>query len=57
VCGVEWPIFRATVEKYRKWLEEQYGGIDKINERLVFAHNDVRTLFEQFAELDADHAK
>jgi choline kinase len=41
VCGVEWPIFRRTVEKYRKWLEEQYGGIDKINERMIFAHNDV----------------
>ncbi|KAH7071659.1 hypothetical protein FB567DRAFT_573289 [Paraphoma chrysanthemicola] len=42
VCGVEWPVFRATVEKYRKWLEDQYGGIDKINERLVFAHNDTQ---------------
>ncbi|KAL5117954.1 hypothetical protein ACEQ8H_004099 [Pleosporales sp. CAS-2024a] len=42
VCGVEWPIFRATVEKYRKWLEEQYGGTAKINERLVFAHNDTQ---------------
>jgi choline kinase len=41
VCGVEWPIFRRTVEKYRRWLEEQYGGIDKINERMIFAHNDV----------------
>jgi choline kinase len=41
VCGLEWPIFRKTVEKYRYWLEEQYGGIDKMNERLVFAHNDV----------------
>jgi choline kinase len=41
VCGVEWPVFRDTVVKYRKWLEDQYGGIDKINERLVFAHNDV----------------
>jgi choline kinase len=41
VCGVEWPVFRKTVEKYRKWLEEQYGGLDKLNERLVFAHNDV----------------
>lgn len=41
VCGVEWPVFRKTIEKYRVWLEEQYGGIDKINERLVFAHNDV----------------
>lgn len=41
VCGTEWPIFRDTIVKYRKWLEDQYGGIDKINERLVFAHNDV----------------
>ncbi|KAF1914629.1 hypothetical protein BDU57DRAFT_588884 [Ampelomyces quisqualis] len=42
VCGVEWPVFRQTIEKYRKWLEEQYGGIEKINERLVFAHNDTQ---------------
>lgn len=41
VCGTEWPFFRQTVEKYRVWLEKQYGGIDKINERMVFAHNDV----------------
>ena len=41
VCGVQWPMFRQMVEKYRKWLEQQYGGIDKINERMVFAHNDV----------------
>jgi len=41
VCGTEWPTFRDTIVKYRKWLEEQYGGIDKVNERLVFAHNDV----------------
>ena len=43
VCGVEWPIFRQTVEKYRKWLNEQYGGAERVNERLVFAHNDVST--------------
>ncbi|KAJ9629519.1 hypothetical protein H2203_001893 [Taxawa tesnikishii (nom. ined.)] len=41
VCGVEWPFFRQTVEKYRAWLEAQYGGVDKIREKLVFAHNDV----------------
>jgi choline kinase len=41
VCGAEWPVFRQTVEKYRKWLEQQYGGIEKINDRMVFAHNDV----------------
>ncbi|KAF2437938.1 kinase-like protein [Karstenula rhodostoma CBS 690.94] len=42
VCGVQWSVFRKTVEKYRAWLEEQYGGIDKLNERLVFAHNDTQ---------------
>lgn len=42
VCGVEWPVFRKMVEKYRVWLEEKYGGLDKINERLVFAHNDTQ---------------
>lgn len=41
VCGMEWPAFRQVVEKYRRWLEEQYGGADKINERMIFAHNDV----------------
>ncbi|KAI2480323.1 choline kinase [Pyrenophora tritici-repentis] len=42
VCGTEWPVFRQMIEKYRRWLEEQYGGIDKINERMVFAHNDTQ---------------
>jgi choline kinase len=41
ICGVEWPVFRQMIEKYRRWLEEQYGGLQKINERMVFAHNDV----------------
>lgn len=44
VCGVEWPIFRRMIEKYRKWLEEHYGGLQSINQRLVFAHNDVSFL-------------
>ncbi|RAR11980.1 kinase-like protein [Stemphylium lycopersici] len=42
VCGVEWPMFRQMIDKYRSWLEEQYGGIDKINERMIFAHNDTQ---------------
>jgi choline kinase len=33
ICGVEWPVFKAMVDKYRKWLTS-------IGE-LVFAHNDV----------------
>lgn len=41
VCGVEWPKFKEIVYKYRKWLDDQYGGAAKVNERLVFAHNDV----------------
>ncbi|KAJ4983271.1 choline/ethanolamine kinase [Stagonosporopsis vannaccii] len=42
ICGVEWPVFRQMIEKYRRWLEEQYGGLEKINERMVFAHNDTQ---------------
>jgi hypothetical protein len=42
VCGVEWPIFRQTVEKYRVWLDASFGGKDGIRKQLVFAHNDVR---------------
>ena len=41
VCGVEWSIFRRTVERYREWLNEQYGGKDMLRQELVFAHNDV----------------
>ena len=41
ICGVEWEKFRETVDRYRKWLEIQYGGYDQIQQRLVFAHNDV----------------
>ncbi|KAF2726355.1 kinase-like protein [Polychaeton citri CBS 116435] len=42
ICGVEWPVFKKTVEKYRVWLEEQHGGSQKIREQLVFAHNDTQ---------------
>ncbi|KAL8984686.1 MAG: hypothetical protein Q9205_001411 [Flavoplaca limonia] len=42
VCGVEWPVFRKTVDRYRKWLEDQYGGSDAIKDTLVFAHNDTQ---------------
>lgn len=41
VCGVEWPVFRRTVERYREWLDEQYGGPERVRDELVFAHNDV----------------
>ena len=41
VCGVEWPTFRKTVERYRTWLYEQCGGKAAIRDQLVFAHNDV----------------
>jgi choline kinase len=47
VCGVRWPMFRAMVEKYRRRLEEEYGGKGGIKEKLVFAHNDV-SLFPYF---------
>jgi choline kinase len=41
LCGAQWELFKSTYEKYRKWLIDQYGGVDKIRERMVFAHNDV----------------
>ncbi|RDW92521.1 choline kinase [Coleophoma crateriformis] len=42
VCGVEWPMFKATIEKYRAWLDEYYGGHRYLMDRLVFAHNDTQ---------------
>lgn len=41
ICGVEWSIFRKIVDKYRRWLDEQYGGKEGIGQQLIFAHNDV----------------
>ena len=41
VCGVEWSLFRQTVDRYRKWLEDQHGGPEDVKQDLVFAHNDV----------------
>lgn len=42
VCGVEWHMFKALVEKYRRHLEAYYGNDPKkIREKLVFAHSDV----------------
>ena len=41
VCGVEWAIFRKTVDRYRQWLDEQHGGPGALRQELVFAHNDV----------------
>ncbi|MCJ1401798.1 hypothetical protein MMC11_005015 [Xylographa trunciseda] len=41
VCGVEWSVFRKTVERYRGWLNDQYGGPAGLRQHLVFAHNDV----------------
>ncbi|MCJ1251497.1 hypothetical protein MMC30_008731, partial [Trapelia coarctata] len=42
ICGVEWSVFRNTVERYRKWLDSQYGGPAHLKEQLVFAHNDTQ---------------
>ncbi|CZR51492.1 related to choline kinase [Phialocephala subalpina] len=41
ICGVEWPKFKAAIDKYRKWLDEYYGK-NGVNDRLVFAHNDTQ---------------
>ncbi|CZT03306.1 related to choline kinase [Rhynchosporium agropyri] len=41
ICGVEWPQFKAAVDKYRKWLDSYYGK-GGVNRHLVFAHNDTQ---------------
>ena len=41
VCGVEWSVFRSAVRRYRDWLFDQYGGVQGVRDRLIFAHNDV----------------
>jgi choline kinase len=42
ICGVPWKEFRTVVEKYRDWLNSQYGGTKHLQEALVFAHNDTQ---------------
>ncbi|KAI8961823.1 kinase-like protein [Daldinia sp. FL1419] len=42
VCGVEWVVFKELVDKYRKFLNEYYGGSRAIRESLVFAHSDTQ---------------
>lgn len=47
VCGVEWSLFRRTVEQYREWVFNQYEGPAGIKQKLVFAHNDVSILLKE----------
>ncbi|KAL2131618.1 hypothetical protein VTI74DRAFT_4802 [Chaetomium olivicolor] len=42
VCGVEWRVFKALVEKYRRHLEAYYGDAKTLRSKLVFAHNDTQ---------------
>jgi choline kinase len=42
VCGTPWPQFMATIQQYRTWLTEQYGGPTEVKQALVFAHNDAQ---------------
>lgn len=55
ICGVEWPIFKAMVDKYRKHLDNLYGGPQNIRERLVFSHNDVCLLLSSHGFFFAFH--
>ncbi|EKD12305.1 uncharacterized protein L3040_000226 [Drepanopeziza brunnea f. sp. 'multigermtubi'] len=41
ICGVEWPQFKAAIDRYRKWLDSYYGK-GGVYRRLVFAHNDTQ---------------
>ncbi|CAK7245106.1 MAG: hypothetical protein STHCBS139747_006674 [Sporothrix thermara] len=42
VCGVEWPKFKALLEKHREMVKKYYGGSRRIRDRLIFAHNDTQ---------------
>ncbi|CAK7565195.1 MAG: hypothetical protein SEPTF4163_003106 [Sporothrix epigloea] len=42
VCGIEWPKFKALLERHRKMVKDYYGGWRKIRDRLIFAHNDTQ---------------
>ncbi|KAK4145784.1 kinase-like domain-containing protein [Dichotomopilus funicola] len=42
VCGVQWRVFKAIVDKYRRHIESYYGDAKTIRQRLVFAHNDTQ---------------
>ncbi|KAI2637928.1 kinase-like protein [Hypomontagnella submonticulosa] len=42
VCGVDWVTFTKIVNKYRKYLNDFYGGPGVIREHLVFAHSDTQ---------------
>ncbi|KAK7750412.1 hypothetical protein SLS62_007600 [Diatrype stigma] len=55
VLGVEWPTFKAMVEKYRKYLEDRYGDPKVIRDHLVFAHND--TQYGNILRIQPDDSK
>ncbi|GAP93205.1 putative protein SCO1 [Rosellinia necatrix] len=42
VCGADWPTYKATFDKYRKYLFDRYGGSKVVREHLVFCHNDTQ---------------
>jgi choline kinase len=42
ICGVEWPVFRQTYDRYRAQLLKECGGESGIRKKLVFAHNDTQ---------------
>ncbi|KAI0602589.1 kinase-like domain-containing protein [Biscogniauxia sp. FL1348] len=42
ICGVEWPVFKAMVDKYRQFLVDRCGGPQVIRDHLIFAHSDTQ---------------
>ncbi|KAI0010416.1 kinase-like protein, partial [Xylariaceae sp. FL0662B] len=55
ICGVEWDSFKAMVDKYRRFLLENYGSLEAIREQLVFAHSD--TQYGNILRLQPDDEK
>ncbi|KAH3687614.1 hypothetical protein WICPIJ_001424 [Wickerhamomyces pijperi] len=42
VFGMTFAKFYQVLEKYKAWLQKQYGGEAKMREELVFCHNDTQ---------------
>ncbi|KAL5598949.1 uncharacterized protein BROUX77_005982 [Berkeleyomyces rouxiae] len=55
VCGVEWAVFRDMVKKHREYVEKAYGSKQRLQESLVFCHND--TQYGNILRIEPDNQK
>ncbi|KKA26460.1 hypothetical protein TD95_000121 [Thielaviopsis punctulata] len=55
VCGVKWPFFRDMVRKHREYVQQAYGSKERLQETLVFCHND--TQYGNILRIEPDNQK